>query len=447
MAEHQSSSSESDQKKRLQLLDQLDDIFSCAICLMNLDNPHLCSQCSKLYCYDCISGWLQSESEQHLYCPNCKNELQLDKLVKVRWFEEAEKLRCNFLEPTASTSSTNKATKSSNEETNDVDGGTTVSNGDAVKKDVCSKHLKTLKLYCCNCKLCICDECAVTNDDHPDHTYKNLDVIYESDMQILEEELKKVKDYIDRIVPLVDEVDFYVELVNKTKDEKIKEVQSFAKNAIEGLERQANEMQQKLKSNTSALTTEMQSIEQKLELMKTEVTASSRPQLIAEKSRIAKECNKILKKPIKNLGEIRVPFSLKVDIPTIFDTGILVIENYSSLQNVYKLCSNDFTDSFDHTWRIVMYIYKSECQLGIFLELVKGHPCRMEGDIHLLHPEPKYIIKWQFNYTFNLPASKTVGRKFASLETISERYLKDDDSLEVLYHIRPYGGTDSGNGK
>lgn len=310
MAEHHPSTSKapSNQDTRLQFLEHFDDIFKCTICLIKLDDPHLCPRCSKLYCFDCITEWLLSESEQHLYCPNCKFDLQLDKLVKVRWFEEVEKLQRNCLEPTATTSSADKPTTP-----NGATVGASHSNGaTAKKKDICPKHLRGINFYCCTCKLCVCDECAVADEHHLDHTFKSLDVIYDSNLQIAEEEFEKVRHYTKKIASLVEKVERNMELVKKVKEEKLREIRSIAESAIEGLERQVNDKLQKLQGHKYALMAEMQDIEQSLRLMEGEVMASSRSQFIAKKSRICKECNKIRMNPIKDFKQIRMPVSLKM---------------------------------------------------------------------------------------------------------------------------------------
>ncbi|EAT35116.1 AAEL012693-PA [Aedes aegypti] len=448
MADHRPSSSKKppppspphptpDHDSRLQFLEHFDDIFKCTICLIKLQDPHLCPRCSKLYCFDCISEWLLSESEQQqrMNCPNCKLDLQLDKLVKVRWFEEVQQLQRNRLEPSSSTAAAKKSTGSNGVEAANI---TAISNA-AKKKDICPKHLRSINFYCCTCKLCVCDECAVADEHHLDHTFKCLDVIYESNLQIAEEEFEKVKHYTKKIASLVEKVERNMELVKKVKEEKLKEIRSIAESAIEGIERQVNEKLQKLQGHKYALMAEMQDVEESLRIMEGEVVGSSRSQFIAKKSRIFKECNKIRMNPIKDFKQIRVPVSLKIEIPTIYETGIFVIENFSSFDDNKVAYSNEFTDTFGHIWRIMVWCVISEDQMGIYLELVEGLPCWMECRFQLLHPDTKRIIHKRIKQHFDRSTQKDWGfRDFVALKTIlDDNYLKDDDSLELLYHIRP----------
>ncbi|XP_055641971.1 E3 ubiquitin-protein ligase TRIM37-like [Toxorhynchites rutilus septentrionalis] len=417
-------SSLSERDSRLQFLEYFDDIFKCTICLIKLQDPHLCPRCSKLYCYGCISEWLLSESEQHMNCPNCKLDLQLDKLVKVRWFEEVERLQRDCLEP--------KPTAS----------GAAKNGGGVGKKDSCPKHLKTINFYCCTCKECVCDECAVADEHHLDHTFKSLEVIYDSSKQIAEEEFEKVRHYLKKIALLVEKVDRNVELVKKVKEEKLKEIQAITESAIEGLERQVGEKLHKLQGHKFSLLAEMQDIEKSLGHMEMEMVKSTKSQFILKKSKIFKECNKIRMNPIKDFKHIRVPVSLKIEIPTIYESGIFVIENFSSFDDNKVAYSNEFADSVGHVWRIMVWCVISEDQLGIYLELVDGPPCWMECRFQLIHFDVKKNIQKKIKQCFDSSTQKDWGfRDFIALKTIlDENYLKKDDSLELLYHIRPCAG-------
>lgn len=423
--------SKDDQDTRLQFLEHFDDIFKCTICLIKLQDPHLCPRCSKLYCFDCISEWLLMhcpDSEQHMKCPNCKLDLPLDKLVKVRWFEEVEKLQQRNANGALEQSSAAKPSTS----------------GTAQKKDLCAKHQRGINFYCCTCKLCVCDECAVGNqreNHHLDHTFKSLDVIYDSNVQIAEEEFEKVRHYLKKVASLAEKVDRNVELVKRVKEEKLREIRTIAESAIEGLERQVGEKLQKLQGHKFALLAEMQDIEKSLRHMETEVAGSSRSAFLAKKSKIFKECNKIRMNPIKDFKQIRVPVSLKIEVPTIYETGIFVIENFSSFDDNKVAYSNEFSDNFGHVWRIMVWCVISEDQLGIYLELVDGNPCWMECRFQLIHADSKRIIHKKIKQFFDGGSQKDWGfRDFVTLRTIlDDNYLKEDDSLELLYHIRPCG--------
>ncbi|XP_055610203.1 E3 ubiquitin-protein ligase TRIM37-like [Uranotaenia lowii] len=458
----------------LQMLENWDNIFKCTICLIKLDDPHLCPRCSKLYCYGCIAEWLSDDRDRddddyvvvdddaggssssagnrrrgrrHRNCPNCKVDLQLDSLVKVRWFEEVEKLQQHRNQKGSSSGGGGGDPKVATSRLA-IDGpGQNNGGGSSAmisRKDFCPKHLKVINFYCCTCKLCVCEQCAVSDRYHLNHTFKSLDVIYESNLEIAEEEFEKVRHYSQKIAALIAKVDRNMELVRKVKDEKLREIRDIAEAAIKGLERQVGEKMLKLQEHKFALSTEMQEVESALQRMESEVTGSSKSQFIAKKSRLFKECTQIRMNPIKDFKQIRVPVSLKIEIPIIYETGIFVIENFSSFDDNKMAYSNEFADNFGHLWRIMVWCVISDDQLGIYLELVDGFPCWMECRFQLIHPDSKRGIHKKIEQYFDRSSQKDWGfRDFVALKTIlDDNYLKEDDSLELLYHIRPCGSGD-----
>ena len=72
--------------RKINLLNYIDDIFKCSICLDDFEEPKMCFHCSKMFCSKCINNWLEQESSDGK-CPNCKGFLK-GKLVTIRWQED-----------------------------------------------------------------------------------------------------------------------------------------------------------------------------------------------------------------------------------------------------------------------------------------------------------------------------------------------------------------------
>ena len=66
--------------------DILDDIFSCILCTEAIkdENPFLCYKCQKIFHQKCLKDWDNKRKfqNQKLTCPNCRNELPLEKWNK-----------------------------------------------------------------------------------------------------------------------------------------------------------------------------------------------------------------------------------------------------------------------------------------------------------------------------------------------------------------------------
>ena len=70
----------------------LDEKYNCNICsnIIKNENPFLCYICQKIYHEECLKDWdkkRKSENEK-LSCPNCRNQLEIEKWNKKLYFEE-----------------------------------------------------------------------------------------------------------------------------------------------------------------------------------------------------------------------------------------------------------------------------------------------------------------------------------------------------------------------
>ena len=73
----------------------LDEKYNCFICSMKIKNekPYFCYKCQKLYHNKCLKEWDKARKTMHklLSCPNCRNELPLEKWNKKLDYEEDRK--------------------------------------------------------------------------------------------------------------------------------------------------------------------------------------------------------------------------------------------------------------------------------------------------------------------------------------------------------------------
>lgn len=133
------------------VLQSLNDVFRCFICMEKLQEAHLCPHCSKLCCYLCISRWL---TEQRRQCPHCRATLHVNELVNCRWFEEVA-LQVENLQQICATIKASGLTKHN-------------------EHDQCPTHHEKLSVYCWTCKCCICHQCALWGGTHSGHSFKQL---------------------------------------------------------------------------------------------------------------------------------------------------------------------------------------------------------------------------------------------------------------------------------
>ena len=73
----------------------LDEKFNCSICFKNIknENPLFCYKCQKIFHNECLDDWDKKNKGQNknLSCPNCRNELPLEKWEHKLGFEDDRK--------------------------------------------------------------------------------------------------------------------------------------------------------------------------------------------------------------------------------------------------------------------------------------------------------------------------------------------------------------------
>ena len=79
----------------------LDEKYNCLICsvLIKKENPYLCYKCQKIFHIRCLKDWDNKCKQQNkkLICPNCRNELPIEKWYKKIDHEENRKEHANLI--------------------------------------------------------------------------------------------------------------------------------------------------------------------------------------------------------------------------------------------------------------------------------------------------------------------------------------------------------------
>lgn len=266
--------------------DRYADVALCAICLNPLEKARLCPSCSKLFCEQCILEWLRSADQQRRDCPHCKKELSVDKLVNVIWYNELDSLMRDCI-----------AIKNAEHGIG--------------KGDNCSKHLKVIQLYCCNCEQVVCDECVLNDRSHLDHNFRNLETIYITSMGDLQHEFETVRKNIKQVELLLDEVDRNRDHLKKMKHFKLREVEKITKIMVANIESQAKEKDEQIREQKLVLVNKRSQMKKALKNVEWESMNCSMAQFMVKRSGFLEQCETIREYPDQAAENFNVPVDLK----------------------------------------------------------------------------------------------------------------------------------------
>lgn len=188
-------------------------------------------------------------------CPYCRAPLHVHELVNCRWFEEVA-VQVENLQLRA-----NKSSVVNN--LND--------------KDLCPTHNEEkLSVYCWTCKICICHKCALWGGTHSNHTFKQLELVYETHLSQVKEEVSQLRSRLVELVGFVSEAEQNVEAVRTAKDEKVREIKNAVEQMVFRLDAQLKVKLASLIRQKSSLTLETEQLEHLLHEIEQQLNSCSR---------------------------------------------------------------------------------------------------------------------------------------------------------------------------
>lgn len=386
-----------------------------------LQEAHLCPHCSKLCCYLCITRWL---TEQRRQCPHCRADLHVSDLVNCRWFEEFA-VQVENLQQICANIKTNSLTINH-------------------EQDGCPNHKEKLSVYCWTCKCCICHQCALWGGTHSGHTFKPLEIVYESHVTQVKEEVSQLKSRLVELIGLVSDVEQNVETVRNAKDEKVREIRTAVELMVGRLDSQLKVKLLTLMRQKNSLTQETEQLEHLLQEIEHQLNTCSRSQLIMKSPELLKMVHQIRIKPMASYVTARVPSDFLSEIVPTYDTGIFFMENFTNLQQKGIPVYSNPMHVNGLCWRLKVYPYGNGAvrgeYLSVFLELTTGYPetSKYEYRVQMIHQSSSKIIQREFVSDFEVGECWGYNRFFRLDLLASEGYLNiAKDTLELRFQVRP----------
>ncbi|XP_058820505.1 E3 ubiquitin-protein ligase TRIM37-like isoform X3 [Topomyia yanbarensis] len=408
-----------------QLPETINDVFRCFICMEKLQEAHLCPHCSKLCCYLCISRWL---TEQRRQCPHCRATLHVSELVNCRWFEEVavhienlQQFRCTQI---------CQNIKSSN-----------LSHRD---QDQCLTHKEKLSVFCWTCMKCICHQCALWGGTHSGHTFKQLELVYETHLTQVKEEQQQLKSRLLELITLVQDVEQNVETVRNAKDERVSEIRTAVNLIVGRLDSQLKGKLLTLMRQKNSLTQETEQLEHLLQEIEHQLNTCSKSRLIMKSAELLKMINQVRNKPMASYITAPVPADFLSEIVPAYDTGVFLMQNFSKLQKKAEPVYSSPLYVNGLCWRLKVYpggngAVRKE-YLSVFLELTVGYPetSKYEYRVQMIHQNSSKIIQREFVSDFEIGECWGYNRFFRLDLLADEGYLNIiNDTLELRYQVRP----------
>ncbi|XP_064460788.1 E3 ubiquitin-protein ligase TRIM37-like isoform X2 [Ornithodoros turicata] len=414
----------------------LAEVFRCFICMERLRDAHLCPHCSKLCCYACIRRWL---TEQRSQCPHCRAALHLHELVNCRWVEEVTQQLDSLQLGAASTGC--KASPSA------AGDASTSAASTASTEERCSQHKgEKLSVYCWNCRLCICHQCALWGGTHLGHVFKPLEEVHSQHVSQVREQVLALRRRLLHLLGLVAHVERSVEAVRRAKDLRVHEIRNAVEHMIARLDAQLKGKLLALMAQKNALTQETEQLEQLLQAAETQLAACSRSELIGRAPDILRRLGEALGRggPTGSPPSPPGPEEFPSEMVPPYEGSMFVLRSFSLLQQRADPVYSAPLSVSGLTWRLKVYpdgngVVRGN-YLSVFLELSSGLPetAKYEYRVEMSHQggDPSKNIVREFASDFEVGECWGYNRFFRLDLLASEGYLAND-SLLLRFQVRP----------
>ena len=151
-----------EQKKEIEVENDIRDRLKCYICLSKVKKPKMCKFCSRLSCSNCINSWLST----HNYCGICKKKVTSEDMVLVPFVDDMSTYFINNIDSHPK-HQIEKIDQANNKQRTMIIG----KNNNMInilnkeesqeKLNLCEKHGNKLDYYCVQCANYYCSNCLI----------------------------------------------------------------------------------------------------------------------------------------------------------------------------------------------------------------------------------------------------------------------------------------------
>ena len=394
----------------------VESIIKCFICLDTIKKPLMCPLCQKLMCEECITKYLNDKKKQ---CPHCHIPLKLNQLIQVSFMSDL----VNYID---------KIGMNNNKE----------------KNEICKKHQIEFLYYCDTCKIPLCSDCFMLEEDHKSHTIKKISEVYNDHLKLIKlskETLETESKNLENNLKII--TDKIVEIGNN-KYQKIKETEELCRNIEKKIQNNSQFIISKylnLKKKTEEKISELDSY---LKKINNTIINSSKNELVYNSNNLIQKINDIKSKvkiEQKELDILPNNIALEINNPLLpkYSCGSFEIKNFLDIK-INKIIYSNSMRINGLSWKIKVYPKGNESSKGeyisVFLELESGvnESSKYYYVIELVNFQDKANFRQE--YSSNFINGECWGySKFYKINKIKEDgFINDSDGkINIKVYIRP----------
>ncbi|XP_049282986.1 E3 ubiquitin-protein ligase TRIM37-like [Anopheles funestus] len=352
------------------------ETLQCPICMKHVDDPRLCAQCSKIFCYNCIRQWLQKADDENgnPSCPYCRCMCSIDSFVKI--LEGSPLYPCKPI----------------------ADGSGTA------------------------------DQLATDAADRKDPAK----ILHRLEKQLLE--TQGFFNETDKRV--TQELEKQHTLLKQTKDNLIKTVNLMVQQELKEIHQQFHAKIAEINAWSEILTNKLDKHQFDISSARATLMQSTPEELVVKQAEIEKACAK-LTDGLKSISLNLKPHNFKSNLIPEPSSWKFAVHKYSSIRQTNEIQYCDFVnDDIGSVWRLEVhpcgYEDAKNTSLSIFLQLYNGIEGHYHYSFELLGPARNHFYEAEDFFELR----KGWGQNhFIDLKSLQESFLVDD-GFELKFSVR-----------
>ncbi len=313
--------------------------------------------------------------------------------------------------------------------------------------ETCQQHHIKFLYYCIECKIPLCSDCYMFENDHKSHKIKKIDDVYHEHFNLIRNEKEDLDDKRIKLNKNLKEISDKITEIGNYRYKRMKELDDTFKTLSIQLKTQSQDLIDKLLNWKSDLEDKIKNIDIDTDKISNEIKNSTKSELI-DKSKSIIEKMKKLKDKLNYDKEINKNFNLNLSseipnsiIPT-YETAIFKIDNFENIKSPEVIYSPELIIN-GLKWRLKLYPQGNASAkyeyLSIFLELIGKVPeiSKYFYILELINFKGKKNFYQEYSSNFSNGECWGYSKFFKLNHLKNDGFIDNQGRIIIKIHIRP----------
>ena len=261
-----------------------------------------------------------------------------------------------------------------------------------ISNEECSIHNLPIIYYCKNCKISLCSDCVMLNNEHKSHIINKVDSLYKEYLSSLNKMISNYNKKISQYSTMMKSIEQIVESVDDFIANKNKEIKQMYDEMIRSIEQKGNEIKEKLNQCKEGMKMKIDKIKEINIVLNKKISSLGKAEMIKKYKEIILENtvnDKIDNEIYDSIYNMNISYEISKEIQPQYEKYAFCLFDINTKTEYQKIC--DY-----YAMKFLIKVSVNSNNLNFFIELKDG----------ILENEPiSYIVEMMNWKTMNYQSS------------------------------------------